>query len=77
MQSALRRQYSEVQSRFIFRFDHVLALADDSATSQHLMPRASSSVTMPTERLRSLRNVVTIVGLSIREMADASPSKYS
>jgi hypothetical protein len=56
---------------------HVLALADDSATSQHLMPRASSSVTMPTERLRSLRNVVAIVGLSIREMADASPSKYS
>jgi len=32
---------------------------------------------MPTERLRSLGSVVTIVGLSIREMADASLSKYS
>ena len=56
---------------------HVLALADDSATSQHLMPRPSCSVTIHAQPLRSGRSMLAIVGFSIFAMADASQSKYS
>jgi hypothetical protein len=48
----------------------VLALADDSATSQHLMPRPSSSVTIPIPAEARVRSLI-IAGLSAREMVDA------
>jgi hypothetical protein len=48
----------------------VLALADDSATSQHLMPRPSSSVTNPITAEARVRSL-TIAALSAREMVDA------
>src|SRR5215468_4953000 len=62
---------------FLILLPHVLALADDRATSQHLIPRPSSSVTIRANPLRSSSSVLIIVGFSIGEMADASPSKYS
>src|SRR5215831_5264176 len=62
---------------FLILLPHVLALADDRATSQHLIPRPSSSVTIRANALRSSSSVLIIVGFSIGEMADASPSKYS
>jgi len=54
---------------------HVLELADDSATSQHLMPRPSSSVTKPISagaRCSAWMRLLTINQFSAREMVDAS-----
>src|SRR5437667_8839279 len=54
---------------------HVLELADDSATSQHLMPRPSSSVTKPISagaRCSAWMRLLTIDQFSVREMVDAS-----
>src|SRR5258708_1120998 len=53
----------------------VAALADDSASSQHLIPRPSSSATK--SMLAKVRRsawilLLTIAGLSAREMVDAS-----
>ena len=56
---------------FLILPPQVVALPDDSATSQLLMPRPSSSVTIP-KPLRALWRVLTICGLWVRELADAS-----
>src|SRR6266852_8398245 len=53
----------------------VAALADDRATSQHLIPRPSSPATKSipaTVRRSAWELLLTIAGLSAREMADAS-----
>src|SRR5215831_3482647 len=70
-----RSAVSSAFCAFLILPSHVLALADDSATSQHLIPMPSCLVTepIPSALGRSASvNLLAIGGLSASEMADAS-----